>query len=93
MAGMMGAEHCLLNARVVAVNIPGASGGVKVDKFLNDPALCVHTVRHVPSFIKPGAGAGSNSILVGSRSNFGATRAAVLAQGRGFLSSTEQFAI
>src|SRR5215813_4697415 len=62
-----------IDARVVAVNIPGASAISQVGTFLNDPAACARPIPTLfPSFTQPGAVLDPNRILVGSRSNFGA---------------------
>jgi hypothetical protein len=64
-----------INARVIAVNIPGASAISQVGTFLNNPVppACAHPIPTLfPSYIQPGAVLDPNRILVGSRSNFGA---------------------
>src|SRR5215813_2529559 len=64
-----------INARVIAVNIPGASAISQVGAFLNNPVppACAHPIPtlFIP-FIQPGAVLDPNRILVGSTSNFGA---------------------
>jgi hypothetical protein len=64
-----------IKARVIAVNIPGASAISQVGTFLNNPVppACAHPIPTLfPSFIQPGAVLDPNRILVGSQSNFGA---------------------
>jgi hypothetical protein len=64
-----------VNARVIAIDIPGASAISQVGTFLNNPVppACAHPIPTLfPSFIQPGAVLDPNRILVGSRSNFGA---------------------
>src|SRR5262249_36592999 len=64
-----------INARVIAVNIPGASSISQVGTFLNNPVppACAHPIPTLfASFIRPGAVLDPKRILVGSRSNFGA---------------------
>jgi hypothetical protein len=64
-----------IDARVVAINIPGASAISQVGKFLNvpPPGACANPIpTKFPSFIQPGAVLDPKRILVGSRSNFGA---------------------
>ncbi len=63
------------NARIVAVNIPGASAIAEVGVFLNvpPPGACANPIpSKFPSYIQPGAMLDPKRILVGSRSNFGA---------------------
>jgi hypothetical protein len=69
-----------INARVIAINIPGASAVSQVGTFLSGPPTpfgqCTlpHPIPGFSSgdFIKTGAVLDPNRILVGSRSNFGA---------------------
>ena len=64
-----------ISARVIAVNIPGASAISQVGTFLNNPVppACAHPIPTLfPSYIQPGKVLDPNRILVGSRSNFGA---------------------
>src|SRR5271167_2379343 len=64
-----------VNARVVALNIPGASAISEVGTFLNvpPPGACANPIpSKFPSYIQPGAILDPKRILVGSRSNFGA---------------------
>lgn len=64
-----------VNARVVAVNIPGASAISQVGTFLNNPVppACAHPIPVLfPSYTQPGAVLDPKRILVGSSSNFGA---------------------
>lgn len=76
-----------LRARVVAVNIPGASAISQVGAFLNNPAACARPIPTLfPSFIQPGAVLDPNRILVGSRSNFGAPLAIGVGRQGSFLS-------
>jgi hypothetical protein len=70
-------EHPITNvhARVIAIDIPGASAISQVGTFLNNPVppACAHPIPTLfPSYIQPGAVLDPNRILVGSRSNFGA---------------------
>jgi hypothetical protein len=77
----------LFDARVIAVNIPGASAVSQVGTFLHNPASCSSPIpTSFPSFIQPGAVLDPNRILVGSRSNFGAPRAEGVGQEGAFLS-------
>jgi hypothetical protein len=67
-----------IDARVVAVNIPGASALAQVGTFLNvpPPGACANPIpSRFPSYIQPGAVLDPNRILVGSTANFGAPRA------------------
>ena len=76
-----------INARVVALNIPGASAISQVGTFLNDPAACARPIpTKFPSYTQPGAVLDPNRILVGSRSNFGARLAIGVGQAGSFLS-------
>jgi hypothetical protein len=64
-----------IDARIVAVGIPGASALAQIGPFLNDPKACANPIpSKFPSYIQPGAVLDPNRILVGSRSNFGAPR-------------------
>jgi hypothetical protein len=70
-------EHPItnVNARVIAINIPGASAISQVGTFLNNPVppACAHPIPTLfSSYIQPGEVLDPNRILVGSRSNFGA---------------------
>src|SRR6516164_998918 len=82
-----------VNARVIAINIPGASAVSQVGTFIPGPATpfgqCTlpHPIPTLfPSFILPGAVLDPNRILVGSRSNFGAPLALNVGQEGSFLS-------
>jgi len=78
-----------LDARVVAINIPGASAIAQVGTFLNvpPPGACANPIpTKFPSFIQPGAILDPNRILVGSRSNFGAPLAISVGEEGSFLS-------
>lgn len=64
-----------VGARVIAINIPGASAISQVGTFLNNPVppACAHPIPTLfASYIQPGAVLDPNRILVGSQSNFGA---------------------
>ena len=64
-----------IEARVVAVDIPGASAVAQVGTFLNavKQGACSAPIPTLfPSFIQPGAVLDPIRLLVGSRSNFGA---------------------
>jgi hypothetical protein len=77
-----------INARVIAVDIPGASAIAQVGTFLPGP-FC-GSLTPIPSkfhtFITDGAVPDPNRILVGSRSNFGAPLADVVGPEGSFLS-------
>jgi len=78
-----------IDARVVAINIPGASAISQVGTFLNNPVppACGHPIPTLfASFIQPGAVLDPNRILVGSRSNFGAPLAVGVGSEGSFLS-------
>ena len=88
-----------VTARVVATNIPGASAISQVGTFLNNSAVCSHTItgdailfpHPIPnppftSFIQPGAVLDPNRILVGNQSNFGAPLALNVGSEGSFLS-------
>jgi hypothetical protein len=78
-----------IRARVVAVNIPGASAISQVGTFLNTPVppACAHPIPTLfPSYIQPGAVLDPNRILVGSRWNFGAPIAIGVGRQGSFLS-------
>jgi hypothetical protein len=78
-----------LEARVVAVNIPGASAVAQVGTFLNALAqgACANPIPRIfPTYIRPGAVLDPNRILVGSTSNFGASRAIGAGREGSFLS-------
>jgi hypothetical protein len=64
-----------VNARVVALNIPGASAISEVGTFLNvpPPGACANPIpSKFPTYIQPGAVLDPKRILVGTSSNFGA---------------------
>jgi hypothetical protein len=87
-----------INARIVAVNIPGASAIAQVGTFVPpggtlDPSpigkLCANPSpipTKFPGYTGQGAVLDPNRILVGSRSNFGAPRAIGVGQEGSFLS-------
>jgi len=78
-----------VDARVVAVNIPGASALAQIGTFLNvpPPGACANPIpSKFPSYIQPGAVLDPNRILVGSTSNFGAPRAFGVGKEGAFLS-------
>src|SRR5262249_28004179 len=78
-----------INARVIAVNIPGASAISQVGTFLNNPIppACAHPIPTLfTSFIQPGAVLDPNRILVGNTSNFGAPPAIGVGAEGSFLS-------
>jgi hypothetical protein len=78
-----------LDARVVAVHIPGASALAQVGTFLNvpPPEACANPIpSNFPSYIEPGAVLDPNRILVGSTSNFGAPLAIGVGREGSFLS-------
>jgi hypothetical protein len=78
-----------ISARVVAVNIPGASAISQVGTFLNvpPPGACANPIpSKFPSYIQPGAILDPNRILVGSRLNFGAPLAIGVGREGSFLS-------
>jgi hypothetical protein len=78
-----------IGARIIAVNIPGASAISQVGTFLNNPVppACAHPIPTLfPSFTQPGAVLDPNRILVGSRSNFGAPLAVGVGRQGSFLS-------
>jgi hypothetical protein len=67
-----------IDARIVAINIPGASAISQVGTFLNSSqGACGGSPipTHFQSYITEGAVLDPNRILVGSQSNFGAPRA------------------
>jgi hypothetical protein len=77
------------HARVIAVNIPGASASSQVGTFLNNPVppACAHPIPTLfSSYIQSGAVLDPNRILVGSRSNFGAPLAIGVGREGSFLS-------
>jgi hypothetical protein len=82
------AQTIPLDARVVAINIPGASAIAQVGMFLNvPPPPCGRPIpTFFPSYIQPGAVLDPNRILVGSRSNFGAPPAMGVGEEGSFLS-------
>jgi hypothetical protein len=74
-AGVGAQALSTIDARVVAVDIPGASAIAQIGTFLNvpPPGACANPIpSKFPSYIQPGAVLDPNRILVGSRSNFGA---------------------
>ncbi|PYU70903.1 MAG: hypothetical protein DMG49_10485 [Acidobacteria bacterium] len=76
-----------VSARIVAVNIPGASAISQVGTFLNNPAACAHPIPTLfASYTQPGAVLDPNRILVGSRSNFDAPLAIGVGREGSFLS-------
>jgi hypothetical protein len=78
-----------IDARVVAINIPGASAISQIGTFLNvpPPGACANPIpSKFPSYIQPGAVLDPNRLLVGSRSNFGAPLAIGVGQEGSFLS-------
>jgi hypothetical protein len=76
-----------LNARVVAINIPGAAAIAQIGTFLNDPTACARPIPTLfSSFTQTGAVLDPARLLVGSRSNFGAQRAIGVEQEGSFLS-------
>jgi hypothetical protein len=78
-----------LKARIVAVNIPGASALAQVGTFLNvpPPGACANPIpSKFPTYIQPGAMLDPKRILVGSTSNFGAPRAVGVGRQGAFLS-------
>ena len=78
-----------VNARVVAVGIPGASALAQIGTFLNvaPPGACANPIpSKFPSYIKAGAVLDPKRILVGSRSNFGAPPVIGAGQEGAFLS-------
>jgi hypothetical protein len=76
-----------LDARLIAINIRGASAVAQVGTFLNNPAACARPIPTLfPSYIQPGAVLDPVRILVGSRSNFGAPLATGVGQEGAFLS-------
>ncbi len=78
-----------VDARVIAVNVPGASAVSQVGTFLNNtvPPACAHPIPALfPSYTQPGAVLDPSRILVGSRSNFGAPLALGVGREGSFLS-------
>ena len=77
-----------VDARVIAINIPGASAIAQVGTFLQPPpASCAHPIpMNFPTYIAQGAVLDPARILVGSRSNFGAQLATEVGQEGSFLS-------
>jgi hypothetical protein len=78
-----------LNARVVAINIPGASAISQVGTFLNSSqGACGGSPipSHFQSYVRKGAVLDPNRILVGSQSNFGAPPLTGFGQEGSFLS-------
>src|SRR5579871_5257565 len=73
------ADHAAsIDARFVAIDIPGASAIAQVGTFLNvpPPGACANPIpTKFPAYIQPGAVLDPSRILVGSRSNFGAPEA------------------
>jgi hypothetical protein len=73
-----------ITARVIAVNVPGASAISQVGTFLNNPVppACANPIpTKFPAYTQPGAVLDPNRILVGSQSNFGAPPAIGLSEG------------
>jgi hypothetical protein len=90
-SGSTAAGHAIqgLNARVVALNVPGASAIAQIGDFLNvpPPDACANPIpSKFPDSIKPGGVLDPVRLLVGSRSNFGAPRATGVGQEGSFLS-------
>ena len=82
-------ETSTVEARIVAVDIPGASAISQVGTFLNavNMAACAAPIPNsFPSYIQPGAVLDPNRLLVGSRSNFGAPAAIGVGAEGSFLS-------
>ena len=78
-----------IDARLIAINIPGASAVAQVGTFLNDPAACARPIPNLfPTYIQPGAVLDPIRILVGSRSNFGAPLAPASGRKGRFFPST-----
>jgi len=78
-----------INARLVAINIPGASAIAQIGTFLNvaPPNSCSNPIpSKFSTYIQPGAVLDPNRLLVGSTSNFGAPVAAGGAADGSFLS-------
>jgi hypothetical protein len=76
-----------LDARVVAMNIPGASAIAQVGTFLNDPSACARPIPTLfPDSIATGQVLDPTRILVGSSSNFGAPLASGVGEEGSFLS-------
>ena len=86
-----------VDARVIAINIPGASAIAQVGSFILGPTTPVPTPfgpctlpspipTLFPSYIQRGAVLDPNRIVVGSRSNFGAPLAPNVGQEGSFLS-------
>ena len=78
-----------IKARVIAVNIPGASAISQVGTFLNNPVppACANPIpTKFPTFTQPGAVLDPNRVLVGSLSNFGAPLAIGVGSEGSFLS-------
>jgi len=81
--------QAVLDASVVAVNIPGASAVAQIGTFLNvpPPGACANPIpSKFPAYIQPGAVLDPKRILVGSQSNFGAPLAVGVGQEGAFLS-------
>jgi hypothetical protein len=82
-------ENIDIDARIVALNIPGASAVSQVGTFLNvpPPGACANPIpSKFPTYIQPGAVLDPNRLLVGSRSNFGAPLAVGVGQEGSLLS-------
>jgi hypothetical protein len=82
-------EVAHVNARIIAIDIPGAAAISQVGTFLNvpPPGACANPIpSKFPSFIQPGAMLDPNRLLVGSRSNFGAPLAMGVGSEGSFLS-------
>jgi hypothetical protein len=87
--GALADEIIDIDARIVALNIPGASAISQVGTFLNvpPPGACANPIpSKFPTYIQPGAVLDPNRLLVGSRSNFGAPLAVGFGQEGSFLS-------
>jgi hypothetical protein len=60
-----------VDARIVAVNIPGASALAQIGTFLNDPTACARPIPTLfPTYIRSGAVLDPKRLLVSSTSNF-----------------------
>jgi hypothetical protein len=74
------------DARLIAINIPGASAIAQIGTFLPN-GRCAHPIpSNFPSYVKSGAVLDPRRLLVGSRSNFGAPRAVGVGSEGAFLS-------
>src|SRR5260370_36643533 len=62
-----------ISARVIGIDIPGASAIAQVGTFLNDPQACASPIPTMfPLYVQAGAVLDPKRLLLGSRSNFGA---------------------